>query len=184
MKTGVKVFDAMTPRPVWIKPEVSIEQCSKLMVKKHVGGILVKVKDKLVGIITEKDIVRRVVAKGKNPKKLKVNDVMIKKIVTIEPEKDIYDAILVLKEHGFRHLPVVKNNKLLGILTMKDILKIEPTLYEILVEKSEIRGSAEKAVKGPEYVEGECESCGNYGQLYKVDDQVLCEECRDREKEK
>lgn len=180
MKTGVKVSDAMSSKPVCIKPDATIEQCSKLMSRKHIGGVLVKIKQKLAGILTDKDIVKNVVAKNKNAKKLKVRDIMVRKVTTIAPEKDLYYAMNVLKKKGFKHLPVVKNDKLIGILTFKDILNIEPTLYEIFKEESEIKASRRKGVKGARYIEGECDSCSNYGQLYVIEDQNLCEECKDR----
>ena len=60
---------------------------------------------------------------------------MTTKLVTIEPKADIFDAMMLMRDAEVRHLPVVENKKILGFLTMKDILKIEPQLFDLIVEK-------------------------------------------------
>lgn len=183
MKTRVKVSDAMTLSPVFVNYNDSVEKCAKVMAKKHVGSLLILKNKKLAGLVTEQDIVRKTLGAGKNPANMKISDIMIKKITTIEPNKDIYDALVIMKKKNIRQLPVMHKKALVGFLTLKDILKIEPQLFDILVEKFEIRESGRKPIRRKPYVEGECESCSNYGQLYNINDEWICEECRDAKRE-
>ena len=177
MKTGVRVLDAMTKEPVVVDPELSLERCAKIMLQHGVGGVVVKDKGVLKGIVTEKDFVEKVVAKGLDPKKSRVKDVMKKSVVSIEPDKDIHDAIIRMRDNDVRRLPVVHDGKLVGLLTEKDILKIEPSLFELLVEKFRLREEAGKPVFLKGLKMGECESCGAFGKLHRREDRLLCDGC-------
>ena len=188
METGIKVMDAMSVNPVVANEEMPLQECVKLMLKKKVGSIIITKGPRMVGIITEKDIVQKVVAKGKDAGKLKVKDVMTKGVKTIKPNVDIYKAILKMRKKKLKKLPVVVGKELIGMLTINDIIRIQPNLMDYLVEKfhvKEMRKMNRKiAPKGEQkYVEGECQSCGNYAQLYLIDSQYICEECRDEETE-
>ena len=145
----------MTRDFYYCSPEDEILNAVKLMSKKRVGSLIVKEKDKLVGILTERDILWAL-AKKSDLKGVKVKEIMTKRVVTISPSKDIYDAILKIKRRRFRRLPVVENNKVIGMITWKDIIKIAPTLFDILVESIRIREESEKikrAGKDEEYYE-------------------------------
>jgi len=175
MKTGVKILDAMTQNLVIIKPEVSIIECAKIMEKQHLGGLLVK-DEVLVGIITEQDIVRRCIAKGIDPN-TEVKKIMETNLITIKPHEDIYEALVIMRDNNIRHLPVMYNGDLIGILTIKDILKIQPQLFEILVEKFEIRESSNKPLDyNP--IEGECKICGNYSEISYYNGKWVCDACK------
>jgi len=179
MKTGYKVCDAMTKKPIVLSPEEDLEKCAKEMLKNHVGAIIVKEDDKAVGIITEQDIVRKVVAKGINPLGVKLREVMEKNLITISPEKDIYDALIIMRDKNIRHLPVVDNNTMIGLLTLKDILKIQPQLFDLLVEKFELREEERKPIYSMREKEGICQLCGNYSEeLSEVDNILVCKKCK------
>ena len=138
MKTGYTVHACMTTKPISIEKGEKIGQAAKLMANHRVGALLVKEGDAAVGIITDQDIVRHFVAKGINPLTKKVKDFDSKELITITPEADIYEALVKMRDFGIRHLPVVEDTKLIGLLTMKDILKVEPQLFDIVVEKYEL----------------------------------------------
>jgi len=146
METGIKVCDAMTEQPVTISPDATIKRCAETMARERVGALLVKDKDKLVGIVTERDIVKKVVVTDKKPSAVKAKDIMEKELITISPEKDIFEAIKKMRDYDVRHLPVVDRGKFLGLITMKDVLKIEPDLFDILVEKLDIREAERKPI--------------------------------------
>ncbi len=126
MKTGYVVGDAMTTHPILISPESSISECAKVMSEEKVGSLVVQKSGKIAGIITDTDIVRKVIALGMDPKRMTAEDAMVKNVVTITPERDLYDAIVKMNEVSIRQLPVVDGGKILGLLTLKDVLKIEP----------------------------------------------------------
>jgi CBS domain-containing protein len=177
IKTGVKIGDAMTSKPISAKPIMSIVECSNVMLNSHVGSLIIMEGEKLLGIITEQDIVRKVVAKRLDPAKTLVKDVMITEIITAEPDTDLYDALVLMRDNNIRHLPVVHNKRLVGYLTIKDILKIQPQLFEIIVEKFELREEENKPV---ELDEGDiCEVCGvTADRLYSVNGVLCCIKCR------
>ena len=140
MKTGIKVMDAMTKTPIVVEPNEMIKSCAKKMQSHRVGSLLIKRNEKLLGILTEKDIVNKVIANGLNPSKTPVNEVMTKRsLITINPGSDLYDAILLMRDQNKRRLPVLDKKRVLGLLTYRDILKIQPDLYEIYVEKLKIK---------------------------------------------
>lgn len=139
MQTGYKVIDVMTNKPVTCSKEMLLKDAAQLMGDINVNSLLVVENESAAGIITDEDIVRKVVAKGLDVRKLKIKDIMVTDLISIAPEKDIYDALIYMRDNNIRQLPVIKSKKLVGFLTTKDILKIEPELIDLLVEKYSIR---------------------------------------------
>lgn len=100
---------------------------AKIMLKYKCGALLVckNLSDKnLLGIITERDLAFRVIPKDLIPRKTKVSQVMTKTVDTIHKSKSIYDAIEMMKKNGYRHLPVIENKKIIGILSMRDLYAV------------------------------------------------------------
>lgn len=183
-KIGIKVGDIMTRNFIYVSPETSVIDCSREMIKKHVGSLIIKKGNELLGILTEKDIIAAVVRKH-NLEKLKARDIMSRKVRTITPEKDIYDALILMKKTKFRWLPVAIKKNVIGLLTLKDILRLEPTLFETFRETMDIREERDKIARraaashGVTWARlGECEECKAYGMLYNVKNSFLCEECK------
>ena len=146
MKTGYRVYDCMTTKPISVSPDKNLQECAKIMDKNHVGALVIKSENKSLGVITEQDIVRKAIARGINPLTKKVKDFMAKKLLTISPNDDIYEALIKMRDSNIRHLPVVDKGVMVGLLTLKDILKIEPSLFDLLVEKFEIREEKRKPI--------------------------------------
>ena len=179
MKTGIKVADAMTVNPIYVDSTTNLEECSKIMSNNHVGSLLVKDNSILTGVITEQDIVRKVVAVGQDARETIVSNIMVKEMTTISPEKDIYDALVLMKKLNIRQIPVMENEKMAGLLTLKDILKIEPQLFELIVEKFELREESRKPISRHIPSEGICQGCGEYAQkVFQVDSSSLCKSCK------
>jgi CBS domain-containing protein len=165
METGIRVLDAMTENPIVVGPSTSLKECAKLMSKEHVGALLVKDRGKLLGIITECDIVRKLVAMDVQPSKAKATDVMTAEgLRTVSPEADIFEALTAMRDFDIRHLPVVDGGRLFGLVTMKDILKIEPDLFDLLVAKLDVREEERKPVKVGRDKEGICDICGSFSE--------------------
>jgi signal-transduction protein with cAMP-binding, CBS, and nucleotidyltransferase domain len=174
MNTGYKVCDAMTKKPVLIAPDATIEECARVMNNQRLGSLLVQKDNKLLGIITDQDIVRKIIAKGVDPKSAKVDKHMVKELLTTSPEKDIFEAITLMANKNVKQLPVMDKGQMIGILTQKDILKIEPELFDLLVDKLEIREEPHKPIMN----EGDCEECGNYSnRLVNRDGALICNKC-------
>ncbi|MBI2673392.1 CBS domain-containing protein [Candidatus Woesearchaeota archaeon] len=174
MKTGITVYDAMTSTPIYIGPNETAEQCAKIMREHDVGNLLIKEGHRLIGILTEQGLVHKIIARGLDPKKIVVSDIMVREVKTIEPDADIYDALIAMQEKDIRQLPVMHNYELIGILTLKDILKIEPELFEIYIDKLNLKEEDRKIFPT---IEANCEICGKYKRLKEFDGQLLCNEC-------
>ena len=179
MKTGYKVCDAMTKEPIYVSPEHTMQECAQIMRDEHVSALLVKNKQELVGIVSEKDIVRKSVIFNETPAERQAVDVMRTKIPTISPEKDIFEALVMMRNLNIRHLPVMDGSHMIGLLTLKDILKIEPQLFDLLVEKFELREEERKPIHNQNYKEGLCQECGKYGdELVEQDGTMVCANCQ------
>ena len=180
MKTGYKVCDAMTRQPVIVSPKASLQECAKIMHEEHVGAVIVKEGNVLAGIITEQDIVRKSVILDDKPSSKSAKDIMETDMHTIEPEKDIYDALVQMRDQNIRHLPVVDGKEMLGLLTLKDVLKIEPQLFDLMVEKFEIREEEKKPLNRQTKEEGLCQQCGKYAdKLLEQEGTMVCSNCRE-----
>ena len=124
-----KVKDIMTIKPVTVSEEATIEQCAQIMSERKIGSVIIE-DDTISGLLTEQDIIRKVIAKGFDPKSVFVRDVMVKDLVTISSEASLISAIQIMAKHEIRHLPVVSKTDLEGFITAKDILRFEPKLFD------------------------------------------------------
>ncbi len=177
MKTGIKVADIMSRNPVVVGPELSLRHCAETMIRNRVGSLVVKKEKKLLGILTGNEFVRAA-ANNVDLEKTNAIDIMVKNVKTIKPNDDVYDALVKMSKKDLRRLPVVSKKELVGLLTIGDVLKIQPRVLDLLTEKLKVIGFRTKIEK-PKYLEGECEVCGNYSKLYDVKGALTCEECRD-----
>lgn len=178
MKTSISVADAMTRQPVVVTPSDTIATCAKIMTEKRVGSLLVKENYNLMGIVTNTDIIRKAVSTGMNLDNVPVSHIMTTDPHCISPEKDIMDAIRMFTEKGIKHLPVVsdaKSKQLHGFLTIKDVLKIQPDLFEHVTDMISIREEGHKLSSQSAQL---CDSCGTYSvHLHPQDDMLLCSKC-------
>lgn len=117
----MKVSEKMTKEPVTVSVTSVALDAAKKMRSENVGTVLVTEKDRLKGIVTDRQIATKVVAAGKDPAKARVSDFMTENPVTGSPEMEICEAARILGEHGYRRIPVVKDEKLVGIISAADI---------------------------------------------------------------
>jgi len=138
MKTGVPVGQVMRKNVLQTDPQTKIIDVAKLMAKNEMGSVIITENEKVIGILTEQDLARKVMAKGINSENISVSEVMTGNVHIIEPEDDIQEAMLKMGKNKIKHLPVIKDNKLFGIISFKDIVNIEPDLFELLSFKSSL----------------------------------------------
>lgn len=135
----MKVRDVMTTPAFFVGENETAEKTAVLMKEKNVGAIPVCDKDgNILGIATDRDIVVRGIAEGKDPKNVTVGELMTKEITTISPFTSLDDAFDIMSDLQVRRLPVVEKKKLVGMLTMGDLsqaveysLEISDTLCEV-----------------------------------------------------
>ncbi|MBU0590861.1 CBS domain-containing protein [Candidatus Micrarchaeota archaeon] len=142
MGSDLRVGDIMTKEVIVIPFEKSILDVAKLM-KKHAIGSVIVVEDtegkRAKGIITERDIVDKILAKGKDPYQVPIKDIMSAPLRVVKPDTTIEDAAKAMKENKIKRLPVVNdNNELIGILSENDIMKIFPMVVDLIEEKAAI----------------------------------------------
>lgn len=106
-----------------VAPDATVAEVSALMAKRHIGAILVIEKGKLAGIFTERDALVRVLAKGKSATKTAVADVMTRNPDTIEPTESVQTALDLMATRGYRHLPVLEDGRLYGIISIRDLYR-------------------------------------------------------------
>ncbi|NIP13264.1 MAG: CBS domain-containing protein [Pseudomonadales bacterium] len=106
---------------VWIGPLESVYDALKLMNEKDVGAVLVQIDEYLVGILSERDYMRKVILDNHAAKQIKVSEVMTRDVVTVTREDTIVHCIALTKKHHVRHLPVVEEGKAIGMVSLRDL---------------------------------------------------------------
>ena len=131
----VTVKDLMTKRTLTIEAQQTVFKAAQLMSQKEVGDVIVMDNEIPVGMVTERDFVRRIIAKGR-PVDTKVSEIMSKPLITITPEISIKTAARKMVKHGIRRLPVLKKHKLVGIIVVSDFARYlsKKTLTEGILE--------------------------------------------------
>jgi len=113
-------------------PEMTVSEAAKQMARRRVGAILVVDRQNLIGIFTERDALFRVIAQNRDFHATRLADVMTPAPQTVAPDKSFGYALLLMHENGYRHLPVVENGRLVGIVSTRNAL--DPDLEEFAVE--------------------------------------------------
>jgi signal-transduction protein with cAMP-binding, CBS, and nucleotidyltransferase domain len=139
VRYGIRVREIMTRNPISVSMEDSIGAAAKLMKEHGIGSLIVLDSEKkLVGIITEGDIMKKAFLKNK-PTKTKIKYIMTKDVITIHPDDDLYHVSHLMNQKNIRKLPVVEGRNVVGYLTEKDLLKIEPGIMDVLIEKLKVK---------------------------------------------
>ena len=177
-KGNVIVRKAMKGNPFTVKPKTSVKDVAIIMREKGIGNCIV-VKDKPLGIITESDIIKKVVAENLRASNVNVEEIMSSPIIVIDPYAPLEEAMKTMLKCNIRRLPVVEKGKLIGIITNKDISRISPILHEISREWYDIKVRDESHFKSMVF-SGKCEDCGTLStNLKNVNGRLLCEDCID-----
>jgi len=109
---------------IWsIPPDAVVFDAIELMAGKEVGALLVLEGEKLVGIISERDYTRKVILKGESSKKIQVKTIMTSPVICTEANQDVKRCMALMTSKNIRHLPVLENNQLIGIVTLGDLVK-------------------------------------------------------------
>jgi CBS domain-containing protein len=122
--TSVEQFLDFNRRKVWaLKPESRVIDSLFLMAEKNISCILIMNHEDLVGIFSERDYARKVVIKGKNSNETLLKEVMTEKLITISPKTRLDECMQLMTDHRIRHLPVLENNKVIGLISIGDVVR-------------------------------------------------------------
>ncbi len=113
-----------------VSPAEIVRNAARMMREKKIAAVLVMEADKLVGIVTERDMTARVIAAGLNPDTTTCRDIMTANPDTLAPDDTASDAIRMMKEHNYRHLPVVDGDKVVGMVSVRDLYAVANTELE------------------------------------------------------
>ncbi len=174
------VRDIMSSPVITIDEDATTNCAAESMGMKDLGAVIVQNKaGNSIGIITERDLVKRVVAKNLKPDTVKAKDAMTTPLVTIEPEATISDAARRMTRLDIRRLGVTYKGNLVGIITSKDILGVMPELLEIMQEHQRIESDECAMEIEASPMSGYCDRCEAYSEnLKEVNGQNVCDECR------
>jgi CBS domain-containing protein len=182
LRPKMLVKDVMSSPVITVEENALANRVAELMDKHDVGCIIVTTKEeKPIGVITERDLVLRVLAKNAKPDALKAEEVMTSPLITIEPDATITETARRMSRLNIGRLGVVYKGRLVGIISSKDVLGVMPELLEIIQEKAMIEGEnmAEEEHEEPAPLAGYCDHCGVWSDtLTEVNGEYHCEDCR------
>lgn len=123
---------------VWsIPPDASVYDALKLMAGKEVGALLVLDAGKLVGIISERDYARKVILKGKSSLDTPVREIMTQKVFFVRPEQTIEECMALMTDKRIRHLPVIQNDQVVGVISIGDLVKAMIAEKDFMIKQLE-----------------------------------------------
>jgi CBS domain-containing protein len=143
MLTRIETVLSRKGRDVWsVAPDATVHDAIRMMADKRVEALLVLVEGNLVGILTERDCARRVTLDGKDPRGVRVSEVMTSPAVFVSPGHTVGDCMKILSERGFAHLPVLEGRTVVGVVSMGDLVN------SIIHEKDHAIGHLEAYISG------------------------------------
>jgi CBS domain-containing protein len=128
------VAEVMNKNVKTIKPDSTAQGAARLMIKYSIGSLIVTDGSKLAGIVTERDVLMKVVAAAKDSSKVAVKSIMSKDVVLAKPNIDIEEAARIMVRYKIKKLPIVAGNRLIGIVTATDIVGAQPEMMKRLSE--------------------------------------------------
>ncbi len=175
MKARVPVVEIMSTSPLTISADATVAEAASVMRDKEVGSLVVLEDSRPAGIVTERDVVTKVAASNRSSKATSVREIMTSPLIAVHPHQEVAEAAKVMAARRIRRLPVIKEGKLVGMITENDIIRVWPQLIEVTREWDRA-GLESQFSKG---VEGHCEACGVYSTHLVWDRNLLvCPECR------
>lgn len=175
---------AILVKDVMIKPVLNIDynknakNAGEILRRTRRDSLIVTKNGKPIGIITDTDLIKKVVAKNLVPSKVKVKDVMSKPLVVISKDNNILEATRKMKRSNIKRLAVVENGKTVGIVSLSDIARNSPEVIDLLEFK--LQSKEMPTTIKEKSTSGICDNCGNYSSdLQNTNEQWICESCRE-----
>src|SRR3989304_1054194 len=148
---SLKVGDIMVREVITIDENASVKEATDIMNQFEIGSIIATRKGKAVGIITERDLLKRIVAEGKSAKKTRVKTIMSSPLIVITPNTDLEEAARLMFEKKIKKLPVVDQNRLVGLVSLTDIARSQPEIIKILQKLAAIQNTPKSIKKVLDY---------------------------------
>ena len=137
MKTVSQLLDTKGRQIYSVAPESLVYDALLLMAEHHIGALLVMRRDELVGIFSERDYAREVIIKGRTSATTAVQDIMSTKLITVSPEKTVEECMTLMSGKRIRHLPVMEHGKVIGLLSIGDLVQATIEYQQFLIKQLE-----------------------------------------------
>ena len=131
MKTLKQLLSAKGNQVHSIGPDAKVIEALQIMAQKDVGALVVMEESRLAGVLSERDYARKVILRGKSSQDVAVRDIMTSAVVTVDPSSTIEECMALVTQHRIRHLPVVEDTRLIGVVSIGDLVK------EVIAEQGE-----------------------------------------------
>lgn len=178
----ILVKDIMSKPVITIEETKNAKDAGALMKRTRKGCLVITKNKKPVGILSDSDLIKRVIAANLKASQVKLSKIMSKPLVTVKSEDDILVAARKMRKTNIHRLPVVDKGKVVGLVSLSDIARASPEMIDLLEFRLKMREEP-FAIK-EEFTSGICDSCGNYNEdLRNLNDQWLCESCREEAEE-
>jgi len=133
---SLNVEDVMVEEVITVEADATVQEAVELMNKHEIGCLIVVLRGKPVGIITERDMLKRVLAESIDPEKIKVSEIMSAPLIMGRPAMEIEDAVRLMFKTKIKKLPVVQRGRLIGLVTLTDLTRFQPHMIRILKKLS------------------------------------------------
>jgi len=148
---SLKVEDVMVEDVVTVEEDIIVKKAVELMNKYEIGCLIVTKRGKPIGIVTERDMLTRVLAELRSPDKTRIVDIMSRPLIVADPKMDIEEAARLMFKMKVKKLPVVSNGKLVGLVTLTDIARFQPHVIKILKKIQAIEAAPKRMKKVVDY---------------------------------
>jgi CBS domain-containing protein len=185
METAIRVREIMSRPVITIHSDMDVLTAANKMISANVGSLIVMRGEDPIGILTERDLVKKIIAKVADPTVVKVGDIMSSPLIEIPPDSSLREAAVLMLKSGVKRLPVISDKgKLVGIITDTDLVAGSSVgLEDILSDLIEMHRESVHFAEPREMERGICERCGQFSDLLlNIDGELLCWSCRDSNK--
>ncbi len=137
MKTVDQMLEGKKQQLLYITPDATVFDALKLMAERDVGALVVLEGEKLAGIFSERDYARKIILLGKSSKETLVREIMTDKVLCVRPEQTVQECMALMTEKRIRHLPVLDNKKVVGVISIGDVVKETISEQKFIIEQLE-----------------------------------------------
>ena len=148
---SLKVEDVMIEDLVIVEEDISVKKAVELMNKHEIGCLIVTKRGKPIGIVTERDMLTRVLAELRSPDKTKIAEIMSRPLIVADPQMDLEEAARLMFKMKVKKLPVVSNGELVGLVTLTDIARFQPQVMKILKKVQTMEAAPKRMQKVVNY---------------------------------
>lgn len=181
--TTVSVKEMMSKPALTIEHNKSAQSAAMVMKKNRKGFLVVTKKGTPVGVLSDSDLINKIIVKKRDAMKTQVNEIMATPLIVVDPNADAIGAVEKMKKSNIHRLPVVEKGKAIGVLSLTDVARASPDMYYLLEYRQEMKRAPIEIRE--KYTSGICESCANYSErLVNMEDgRWMCESCQDEMEE-